>query len=74
MICACPSDHFCTFSGPSASRIGDKIVSISVRVSIVDQWFLQSEICTTLITAVMFEFDTFPGTPLKQQYLIPEIV
>ena len=26
------SDHFRTFSGSSASRIGDKIVSISVRV------------------------------------------
>ena len=30
------SDHFRTFSGPSASRIGDKIVSISVIVSTAD--------------------------------------
>ena len=30
------SDHFRTFSWPSASRIGDKIVSTSVRVTIAD--------------------------------------
>ena len=30
------SDHFRTFSGPSASRIGDKIVSISVQESVAD--------------------------------------
>ena len=30
------SDHFRTFSGPSASRIEDEIVSSSVRACIVD--------------------------------------
>ena len=69
--------EFSHISGPFASRIGDKIVSISMRVSVADfitwQSFLQAESCATLLR-VMFEVDTFLGTPLKQQYLIPEIV
>ena len=61
------SDHLRTFSGPSASQIGDKILGISVRVSIADlimhlQSFLQAESCTTLVR-VMFEFDAFSGPP-----------
>ena len=34
---------------------------------------MQAESCITFVT-VMFEFDTPQGHPLKQQYLIPEIV
>ena len=65
--------------GPSASRIGDKILCITVRVSTAADLITCSCFCklkavrTTLVT-LMFEFDAFPGTPLKQLYLIPEIV
>ena len=35
---------------------------------------MQGSFLISLIVIGMFEFDAFPGTPLKQQYLIPEIV
>ena len=66
------SDHFRTFSGLSVSRIGEVFLCECCWVDHL-QSFLQAESCTTVVM-VMFEFEAFPGTPLKQQYLIPEIV